>query len=97
MMVIHKKNSILHIDVFQNIMKDLRKLPETSDYITAYGCGSDPDRFEEVDVLGDFAEAIWDEDLKNLEDEIVNAFYQLYSMDFQNSHEGIDTFYENFY
>ena len=48
--------------------------------------------------MGDFAEAIWgDEYLKSLQDDIVNVYYQLFSIDFQRCYEGIATFYENFY
>ncbi len=44
------------ISRFRNIMDDLRKLPDTSDEITAYGCYGG---LVDMDVLGDFAEAIW--------------------------------------
>ena len=45
-----------------------------------------------------FVEAVLEEELfQNLEEDITNAYYQLYSMDFQRYHEGIETFYENFY
>ena len=80
---------------FNDIMDDLRKLPEKTDQITAYGCGPDID---DRDVLMSFVDAILEEEfLQNLEDDIVNAYYQLYSIDFQKYHEGIATFYENFY
>jgi len=83
---------------FIAIMERLRKMPERSERITAYGAGPDPEEDEDIDALGDFAEAIWgDEYLKSLQDDIVNAYYQLYSIDFQKCYEGIATFYENFY
>jgi hypothetical protein len=83
-------------DVFQGIMRELRSLPEESDRITAFGYH--PDDYTDIDVLGDFAEAIWgEEELKSLTDDVVNAFVQLHSIDFETKHEGIDTFYENFY
>ena len=83
-------------DVFQGIMRELRSLPEESDQITAYGYY--PDAYTDIDVLGDFIEAIWEEEeLKSLTDDVVNAFVQLHSIDFETKHEGIDTFYENFY
>ena len=79
---------ISNIARYRDIMKDLRKLPETSKDINAY-CG------DEYDVLLSFYEAIYEDEL--YEDDIANAFIQLYSIDFQSKHEGIDTFYENFY
>ncbi len=80
---------------FHDIMEDLRKLPENSDRITAYGC---PEEYEGIDALGDFFEAICeDENFKLLNDDFANSFFQLYSIDFQSKHEGICTFYENFY
>lgn len=83
------------ISRFRNIMDDLRKLPDTSDEITAYGCYGG---LVDMDVLGDFAEAIWtDEELETLSDDLVNAYSQLFSIDFESKHEGIETFYENFY
>lgn len=55
-------------DVFQGIMRELRSLPEESDRITAFGYH--PDDYTDIDVLGDFAEAIWgEEDLKSLTDD----------------------------
>lgn len=85
---------------FVAIMADLRKMPEKSNKITAYGAGPDPYDFEEeaVDVLGEFADVIFEEEVfRDLHQEVVNAYYQLYSIDFMRCHEGISTFYENFY
>ena len=87
-------------DRFVALMAELRKMPETSDKITAYGAGPNPSEVEDgvVDLLGEFVEAILEEeDLKDLHQEVVNAYYQLYSLDFIRCHEGISTFYENFY
>ncbi len=81
--------NIVHIDVFKNILEELRKLPEQCDFITAYGCGNEHPEYEDIDPFGEFADAIWNEDLKDLKDNLVNSFIQLYSMDFQNSYEGL--------
>ena len=90
--------SISNKEEFAAIMECLRKMPERSDHITAYGAGPDPEEDEDIDALGDFAEAILeDEYLKSLQDDIVNVYYQLFSIDFQRCYEGIATFYENFY
>ena len=86
---------IKNIKRFEEILAELRKLPETSNIITAYGSG--PEEIDNFYVIGEFVEAIWDEELKNLEDDVVNAYYQLFSIDYQHSYEGIDTFYENLY
>ena len=89
--------SISNKEEFIRIMERLRKWPESSDCITAY---SDPilAGIEDDNVLGNFADAIYgDEYLKSLQDDIVNAYHQLYSIDFLRSYEGIHTFYENFY
>lgn len=88
--------SISNKEEFISIMERLRKWPERSDHITAYFF--DPDEIEDDNVLGNFADAIYgDEYLKSLQDDIVNAYHQLYSIDFQRCCEGINTFYENFY
>lgn len=86
-----------NVEEFKRILADLRMLPENADYITAYGNGNNHPELDGLYPLGEFAEAIYDEELDNLKIDIVNAFHQLYSMDFQNSYEGISTFYENFY
>ena len=88
---------IENADELKRIMEVLRSFPEEADYITAYGSGDDHPELYDVDVLGDFAEAVCGEEFENLKNDIVNSFYQLYSFDFQNSHEGVETFYENLY
>lgn len=93
--MIFRLSRIKNIKRFEEILAELRKLPETSNIITAYGGG--PEEIDSFYVIGEFVEAILDEELKNLEDDVVNAYYQLFSIDYQHSYEGIDTFYENLY
>ena len=88
--------SISNKEEFIDVMERLRKWPEQSDHINAYAVVWD--EIEDDNVLGNFEDAIYgDEYLKSLQDDIVNAYHQLYSIDFQTYHEGIYTFYENFY
>ncbi len=89
--------SISNKEEFIGVMERIRQWPERSDYISAY-VAPDPEDSEDITVLGDFANAICgDEYLKSLQDDIVNVYYQLYAIDFQRIHEGIFTFYDNFY
>ena len=88
--------SISNKEEFIGVMDRLRKWPERSDHINAYAVVWD--EIEDDNVLGNFEDAIYgDEYLKSLQDDIVNAYHQLYSIDFQRCYEGINTFYENFY
>lgn len=89
-----KSAEIKDSDRFTEILGELRKLPEHSDVITAYGSGAEV--LDSYGVLGEFAEAIYAEDILD-ESDLANVYYQLFSIDFQNSYEGIDTFYDNFY
>ena len=89
--------SISNKDEFAGVLERLRQWPKSSDCITAY---SDPALagIEDDNVLMDFEDAIYrDEYLKSMQDDIVNAFHQLYSIDFQRCYEGIEGFYDNFY
>ncbi len=74
------------------LFQRLEKLPKRTSRITAYGCDIDMDG----EVLMDFYELFCksrEGDGKDYE----NAFIQLYSWQFQCFHEGISTYYENFY
>lgn len=87
--------NIENVSELHRIMDELRRLPEESDKITAYGYQVDS---TDIDVLGDFANAVWlDDKSKMLKDDLVNAFLQLHAIDFESKHEGIEVFYDNFY
>ncbi len=76
--------SISNKEEFIGVMDRLRKWPERSDHINAYAVVWD--EIEDDNVLGNFEDAIYgDEYLKSLQDDIVNAYHQLYSIDFQRS------------
>lgn len=85
---------MIEIEKYKEIYRRLRQLPEKTDMISAYGWDLDYDG----EVLSDFYELMSKflrED--NADEELAVSFIQLYSWDFQNSHEGLFTFYENSY
>jgi hypothetical protein len=79
----------------EELFQRLEKLPKRTSRITAYGSDVDIDG----EVLMDFYE-LFCENCKDCKSDIKdyeNAFIQLYSWQFQCFHEGITTYYENFY
>lgn len=79
---------------YEQLYSRFRQLPEKTDAISAYGYDWEYDG----EVLSDFYELLCGflqhEDEKEV---LAISFIQLYSWDFQNSHEGLVTFYENLY
>lgn len=73
-------------------MRRLKKWPERTDMITAYGCD---DEIEDQEVLFDFYNLLAGE--KDIKDDMINAFIQLYSLEYNFYYEGIYAFYNNSY
>ena len=82
------KNKTEYIEV----LRRLRSWPEKTDMITAYGCD---DEIDDQEVLFDFYKLFASE--KDINDNMINAFIQLYSLDYNYYYEGIQTFYDNCY
>ena len=83
-----------NIERYKDIYLRLRQLPEKTDMISAYGWDLDYDG----EVLSDFYELMSEFLIDNKSnEELAVSFIQLYCWDFQNSHEGLFTFYENRY
>lgn len=84
-----------NVRIYEDIMTDLRRMPEESSKIKANIRNYDIDG---IDAFMAFFEAICEDDmLTNLKEDITNTFIQVYSLDFQNSYDGIDTFYDGLY
>lgn len=64
--------------------------------VSTYGCEGDFDDWD-GDVLSDFMEYIYTYYSETQMDDWLEAFYQVLCWQFQSMHEGVYTYYENFY
>ena len=85
-------DSMKNKDEYIEVLKRLKNWPEETDLITAFGCD---DEIEDQEVLIDFYRLFAAE--KEISDDMINAFIQLYSLDYNYYYEGVFAFYDNAY
>ncbi|MDE7424205.1 MAG: hypothetical protein K2N51_11055 [Lachnospiraceae bacterium] len=90
----------MDIKKYQDLYERADNLPKKIEGVTAYGCGCSQEgeiAAVAVDVLMDFYDWIAENYEDNNTPDWAEAYIQLYSWQFQCFHEGIFTYYENFY